>query len=168
MAATRFKLHRPEGVYEAESAEGLAAIVSALGLVLGAAAVASAVAKSADPGPSEPGRTWHEHLMDDELDPGEAWATFVSLVWGKQLDLLRALKSSSTPLSTSDIRRILKAPSNNAVAGYISGGVIKNVRKAGLKTDDVLVIERVGGAKSYRAGPLLLANALPEPATEAT
>jgi hypothetical protein len=64
-------------------------------------------------------------------------------------------------MTTSDLMKAIRAASPNAVAGYIAGGLLRNIRKAALKNDDVIVAERWGGMKTYKAGRLLFAHELP-------
>lgn len=125
-------------------------------------------AAASDSSPAHSKKTAWDHLLADDLDADGPWDRFSKLIWGKQLEVLVVLKSAGKPLEIADIRKAVGASTNNSVTGYIAGGIRKNLEKAKVPIEDVLVVDDTGGVRTYRAGPLLLANNLPEPEPEAT
>ncbi|WP_437281737.1 hypothetical protein WME90_14630 [Sorangium sp. So ce375] len=92
-----------------------------------------------------------------QVDAETAWATFVSLVIQKPLQVkaLRRIREHGV-ITISELRDLLNLENNYGMSGVMAG-VTKNVNKSGIDGNLLLTSERDhAGVMTYTAGPLLL------------
>jgi hypothetical protein len=85
----------------------------------------------------------------------------MKLVVGKQRAVLRELKAHPEGLTAHELVPLVGASGPIGVAGYIGGGLHKNVPKAGFELGDILVTNVLGKVRRYLPGPALKANEVP-------
>ena len=100
----------------------------------------------------------HEPLAEVAKDG--TWEDLLKLVHGKQLEFLRLLKSS--PLVTLKMAKDhLGLASGWEVAGVVGGGLMKNLDKARIPREAIVVLSKSQGERAYYPGQMLLGNEFP-------
>ena len=89
------------------------------------------------------------------IDKDQAAIKFTTLINTNQVSVLRIIRNHPEGISVREIATALNC-SNNSVSGYIGGGIRKNIPKAGLSHEDILITKRVGSQFIYYPGPTLL------------
>ena len=147
----KFKL-LPDGSIEADSIEAILALRAGL---LGNTPSTATISHSAPAAP----------VVTTPAAPAAKptpWDKFIENVSGEgrflQRRLLLALKAGGgTPLSLDELRMALKVETNNAIGGTVAG-VVKNAKRAGIESVQILARDATGG---FRPGPLLAQRDLP-------
>ena len=93
------------------------------------------------------------------VDP--AWTSLLALVWGAQLQALLTLKAHPKGVTAHDMVPALGVKNVNGVAGVLAGGLYKNVEKAGLRVNQVVIRQKINGVSTYKPGPLLTQHEVP-------
>lgn len=90
----------------------------------------------------------------------DPWGALMALCNENQLRTLELVKRTPEGITSHEMAKAMGVDVTK-VNGYVNGGLLRNIPKAGLDIGDVLVISK-GKSSTYRPGKLLLTKSIPK------